>query len=271
MSRTLFEPFVLNENKQFQLGLSECVDMSIRCESPYYISPNLPIDHIFMQSLKSILFGDFKFGWVNSNLKSGFYLRRLVKAIRANLFLSVIADQWPEIRIIFVIRSPYKVIDSMIEKSLDGWLFEWTVQDILNQKKLVEEWLSPFADRIAKIKTSPERLMLRWCIENYIAINQLQNKNNVLIVSYEQLNQGIGWDAIGAFLFDRGWVGEPKAELLNRPSKTSPRPLVIANKMKFKHLDNDVVSDLTYLLHLFKFVELLPEMSCTWEGYLKSL
>lgn len=265
-SRVLFEPFMLDENNEFQLGYLTRVNMSTRCERPHYISTTSSIDPLIEQRIASVMFGDNGCEWVNQNLKSGIYFRRLVKEIRANLFLPVIAQLWPSIRIVYLVRSPYKVVDSMIEKGTADWKFEWDIDDILQEEKLVGEWLGPFVERIERAKTLPERLMVRWCIENYVALNQLQDKDNVLVIGYEQLLEGKGWRDLGAFLSDRGWVGDPKAALLNRPSRTGARPLKADNRATFKNLDEKAVADITELLQLFDFAGLLPEMHHRWAG-----
>lgn len=265
-SRTLFEPWILDENNMLQMGYLASANMSARRESPFYISAKTPISPSVEHQIRKVLFGHHQYGWVNQNLKSGFYMRRLVKEIRANLTLSVIARLWPEIRIVYIIRSPYKVVDSMIDKMRAGWLFEWKIEDILRQEDLVEDWLSPFVNRIERAKSLPERLMVRWCIENHVVANQLRDNDNVLFVGYEQLRAGIGWTDVGTFLGDRGWVGKPRVELLNSPSRTAARPLESRGGDAYKHLDKNAVLEITDLLHVFGLTETLPDMSHTWAG-----
>lgn len=265
-SRVLFEPFILDKSGEYQLGYLTRVDLDSRRERPHYISPASSIDPFIGKRIASVIFGDHRCGWVNQNLKPGIYLRRLVKEIRVNLFLATIAELWPSIRIVYLVRSPYKVVDSMIEKGTSGWMFEWDIEDILKQENLIGDWLYHFVDRIGRVKTLPERLMVRWCIENYVALNQLQGKDNVLVIGYEQLLEGEGWADVGAFLSDKGWVGEPSIELLNRPSRAGAKPLAVGSGATLKHLDEKAVSDITDLLHLFGFPELLPEMQQTWAG-----
>lgn len=250
-SRILFEPFILGEDGEFQLANSHKIQLDLRKEIPYYISSHSSVKPNLKRTLSKILFGDYRCGWVDQDLKPGFYYRRVVKEIRANLLLDVISEFWPEIRIIYVIRSPYWVIDSMMEKCAAGWKFEWPLDEIMNQQDLMTDWLNPFVEQIQNANTLPERLMVRWCIENYIASNQLKEKHNVRFVSYEQLATGNGWDTIGDFLKDRGWVGEPSSETLSRISRTSNPSARSGNKEKYMHLNESDISKIDNFLHVF--------------------
>jgi hypothetical protein len=188
----------------------------------------------------------------------------LIKAIRANLFLALIAKNWPDIRVVFLVRSPYRVIGSMIEQMRSGWLFEWTPEDIARQTRLIEDWLWPFVDVLSGPKTLPERLMIRWCIENYVAAKQLQGRENVLVLGYEQLASGTGWDKLGIFLTDRRWSGSPDSGLLMRQSRTgSPAP-GIGGRNLYKNLDDADVSRLGAILDRFGLRDFVPQMAASW-------
>jgi hypothetical protein len=65
-----------------------------------------------------------------------------------------------------------------------GW--NTHLDQILEQKQLVRDYLSPIMDRISKSSSDFERQIYLWCIENYIALRQLK-EGDAIITFYEQL------------------------------------------------------------------------------------
>ncbi len=106
--------------------------------------------------------------------------RRLVKLVRANFYLDLISELLPEVPIIFLIRNPLACIASRSGK-------EWDVPDhskcisgilpLLNQKQ---------KDLIQNEKAYHKRMAISWCIDNYMALGNLGNKN-FRFVYYENI------------------------------------------------------------------------------------
>jgi LPS sulfotransferase NodH len=167
--RDIFEPFRADHTAVWH-----------NCHCKQYIKPTCK-DKEFFKAAQYILSGRVSNKWCNRFNKKPISSKRMVKEIRANFFLKWLKINFPEIPLVFIMRHPCAVAVS--RKTL-GWatLFE----DILSQKQLVDEHLGPFVDEIKKCNDDLDRQIYIWCIENYVAMNQLEGED-FLLVFYEQL------------------------------------------------------------------------------------
>lgn len=222
-SRILFEPFVLRQDghflhlNQFTFGNPQgYLNRSI------YLNGNEPDLDSYKTQIDSIFGGRIRSPWIDQEVQPGIYGRRLIKDIRANLMLAFMARTWPGLKICFIIRNPVMVIDSMMAKNKDGWMFDWMPSHALDQPRLMQDWLNPFQKDIERGETQVERLALRWCVENYIPLQQIQDLNNVLTIRYEDLVSDIKlWDKVAAHVGYDNWDSNKVLEYVGKPSHTS--------------------------------------------------
>lgn len=141
-------------------------------------------DEEFHRALLAILTGSIKNPWVDQFNARFLCDRRLVKEIRANLFLKWIKINFPCVPIIFILRHPCAVANSKI---LLGW--NPKLDDYLAQDELMAEQLSQQSELIDDIKRRDdwfEKIICQWCIENYVPLNQF-DRDEMHVVFYENL------------------------------------------------------------------------------------
>jgi hypothetical protein len=135
----------------------------------------------FLRPARTILSGDLRSRWpdyLQRRLVSG---RRLIKEVRANLMLGWIHANFPEMPVVFVLRHPCAVANSMLK-------LRWKpgVDALLSQRDLVEDFLEPFEEEIRSARTDFERHVFSWCIENYVPLMQLE-RGEIYLIFYENL------------------------------------------------------------------------------------
>jgi sulfotransferase family protein len=135
----------------------------------------------FFSSASRIVNGKFRNAWTDRGNRRRFYFKRLVKEIRANLFLYWLHNQFQEMPVIFLMRHPCAAVNSKLKM---GW--DWDVSELLKQKKLVDDFLYPFKDIINSADSAFENLILLWCIENYVPLKQF-DEGELFVVFYEEL------------------------------------------------------------------------------------
>ena len=112
---------------------------------------------------------------------------RVVKFIQANLMLEWIGESF-DYPIVFVIRNPYAVISSQLNMGWDHRVEHYTRQE--NVRKMLGESLTKFSESLVTIE---QKLTARWCIENLIAIKQIDSLQragkSVIPVTYEKLQK----------------------------------------------------------------------------------
>jgi len=175
--RVLFEPF-------FTPNVPEA------CDFPYipYISPDTE-NPILEKAARKLLSGSVKNQWIERDNHKIFYLKRMVKEVRANLMLGWIKRLFPTMHIILVVRHPLAVLSSWQKR---GWgnMPGTKTSDldlILGQSALLTDF--PIIGQMKKkvdIGDYFQRLLFEWCIMYYVPFQQVES-NQIHTIFYENL------------------------------------------------------------------------------------
>lgn len=171
--RIIFEPFHMTR------GLVRSQPAPWEWVDPEAESPEVH------KNLSHLLYGNFRNKWVDSwNLKRfRVYTGRCFKAIRAHTFVGYIARNFPDIKLIYIMRHPLGALASYLHR-------DWPsrTDEFLSQKSLTEGLLAPHLSFIKQLSTKAELTTLRWCLENYIALYQLgHTQAKAHVVFYEDM------------------------------------------------------------------------------------
>ena len=167
--RVMFEPF-------HSLKISLLKEWSYR---QYLREDNS--DDRFLKPAKIILSGDIRHRWIDQFNRKHLARKRLIKDIRANLFLKWIKQNFPEIPIILLLRHPCAVANSKLKLDWDTHL-----SDFLMQEELMTDVLNPFKEEIENAEDIFDKHIFMWCIENYIPLRQF-NEGEILVSFYENI------------------------------------------------------------------------------------
>lgn len=260
-SRIIFEPFLLNNNMEFVLPDIITFDENmLRWHYQLYIPCDCDVASKYYAQIARILKGKIKVEWTEREARHGVFRRRVIKEIRSNLFLGYIAQNWPKIKILLVIRNPHSVVNSLIAKINKGWLFNWNKNDVLAQPELMKDWLQPFSKSISESSGLAERLAHKWCIETYVPLKQLTGLKNVLILRYDRLAMGPAeWYPVSGFLSDHAWSDRLFRKQLGIPSSTTERSSDhLAKRIEpHIHLTKKSKSKITKIIELYNLKEFL--------------
>lgn len=135
----------------------------------------------FLTPARRILDGAIDNRWIDRFGRPLVSRRRLIKEIRAHLFLKWIKTRFPAVRIVLLLRHPCAVAQSRLEF---GWISR--LESLLIQPDLMQDHLAPFASAIAAARDPFERHILMWCIENYVPLRQFR-PGEIHVVYYEDL------------------------------------------------------------------------------------
>lgn len=126
------------------------------------------------------LTGQIENEWINQQGKRRWAWKRLIKAIRVNMMLGWI-DQNFNPKIVFTTRHPCAVILSRLKLDWDPH-----INIFLEQNQLVQDYLEPYMDIILSAQTEVQKQAVGWCIENLVPLRQLSHYNWVFC-TYEEL------------------------------------------------------------------------------------
>jgi hypothetical protein len=132
---------------------------------------------------QKIFTGHIRHGWIDRKVEHLLPRHRLVKEIRANLFLKWIHTKFPEIPLLFIIRHPCAVVLSLMQLA---WATDTDIASFLSQPKLIDDLLADKMDIIRRAQTAEEKYAIIWCISNLVPIKQFHS-SELNVVFYENL------------------------------------------------------------------------------------
>lgn len=168
--RLMFEPF--NPRK---VGI--CKDFL----NKQYIPPNENNEE-YLKIFEQILTGKIKSRWINQDNRVLRPKGRIIKTIRASLFLKFLRNNFPTVPIVYIIRHPCAVVLSRFRKG-------WAAKDLdimMKQDTLITDFLKPYLDIINNAETIHQKIACIWCIENLVALNTMKDTDWIM-VAYEDL------------------------------------------------------------------------------------
>ena len=200
--RQVFEPFHPGKVEDFR-GFG----------SKQYLRPGDRREE-FLEPARKAVTGQLRSGWTD---RGGALVarRRLVKDIRANLLLGWLAENFPGMPIVLLMRHPCAVVSSRLAL---GW--RENLDEAMGQGDLVEDHLLPVEERIRAARDPFERHLFLWCIDNHVPLRQF-SPGAIHLCFYENLvlDPEPELRRLFAFVgrdFDDGVLGK-----LGRPSLTS--------------------------------------------------
>lgn len=134
-----------------------------------------------LAAARAALSGGLRSPWADRFNRRFVARRRLVKEIRANLMLGWLRERFPGMPVLFLMRHPFAVAAS---RTRLGW--RDNLEEMLGQRKLLEDFLGPFEAELRRASGQFERHVLAWCVENLVPLRQLA-PHEVGLLFYEEL------------------------------------------------------------------------------------
>ncbi len=156
-SRIMFEPFN-----------PELVEAYRKFNTYQYMRPKE--ENFDLAEYSSRVFhGQIRHSWIDRQVSHPAPQYRVIKAVRANLMLKWLRRQYPDVSQVLVIRQPCAVVLSWMQL---GWAADEDIKPILQQPKLVSDYLFDKVDLIEQAEFDEEKLSIIWCVSNLIPLTQ---------------------------------------------------------------------------------------------------
>lgn len=131
-----------------------------------------------------ILNGQVRHPWVDRYNTQRFPRRRLIKSIHANMLLKWLRVEFPETPTLFLLRHPCAVAYSVRELRFS--VVNEDLTQYFDNEALMADHLEPFRGLIRDTTDEFARLVLYWCLENYVPLRAL-GPDDAKILFYEEL------------------------------------------------------------------------------------
>ncbi len=193
----------------------------------------------YLEPLALALSGRLRNDWADRFNTRIISTKRLVKFIRSSLYLKWLVNHFPGLRVVLLMRHPCAVC---LSQTRLGW--EIDLHDILLvQPQLMEDFLEPFRDQIAAADTLFEKRLWMWCVENYVALSQLE-PGDVHLAFYESFCEEPTKEIERLFNFyGKEWDASID-EAMRKPSNSSkPDSAIVTGKNRvdswMRHITDD--------------------------------
>jgi|SRR5450755_321351 len=162
-----------------------------------------------------VLSGRFRSGWADFYNRKLVAHKRLIKEIRANLFLKWIRQQFPAVRIVLLLRHPCAVAAS---RMFYGWGHQ--LEEFLDQPQLMTDFLEPFRALLTNERDEFARHVVRWCVETFVPLRQFAGAD-VHVALYEDFQVTPHDEVSRLFAYLGKPMTESVMERLGTPSRTA--------------------------------------------------
>jgi hypothetical protein len=140
-------------------------------------------DPAFLELAQSIVTGKIRHAWTERFNRRLVADQRLIKEDYANLMMKWLRVNFPGMPLILLLRHPCAVAASFVAHDYKG-----AVMPLLNQKKLVEDFLHSYVDEIRQARDTFERTIFLWCVETLVPLRQCR-PGEMHVVFFENLVQ----------------------------------------------------------------------------------
>ena len=169
--------------------------------------------------------------------KRMFARKRLLKETRGNLWLKWLRVNFPEVKIVLLMRHPCAAVNSRIKRG-NLVLFD----QFLQQPALMADHLGPFKEAIERARDADEfdKRTYMWCINYYVPLRQFA-PGDVHLAYYENFAEHPKEEVDKLFTF----IGEPYDDrvfdAIKRPSEvTRPDAAIVTGRNVVSHWQQEV-------------------------------
>jgi hypothetical protein len=147
-----------------------------------YLRPDEPNAQLAAYS-RQVFSGAVRHPWVDREIDQLRPAFRVIKEIRANLFLKWLHVKFPQVPQLLIVRHPCAV--ALSRRQL-GWATDSDLQAFLGQRPLLDDYLAPHLDTINRAQSDLEKHAVIWCISHLVPLSQFA-PGELAVVFYEEL------------------------------------------------------------------------------------
>jgi hypothetical protein len=132
---------------------------------------------------QQVFSGAVRHPWVDREVAQLHPTFRVIKEIRANLFLKWLYVQFPQVPQLLIVRHPCAVVLSRLQLR---WATDTDILSFLNQQALIDDHLAPYLEIMGRAQTDVEKHAIIWCVSHLVPLRQF-DPQDLTTVFYEDL------------------------------------------------------------------------------------
>ena len=170
-------------------------------------------DPVYLEPARRVLSGRIRNQWIDYYNHRRIVKRRLIKDIRANLFLKWLHLHFPGMPIVLLIRHPLAVASS---RFYHGWNND--LANFLTDERLMADHLEPHRRLLETVSDPFEKHVVQWCVENFVPLRQFA-RGELHLAFYENFSVEPRAELERLFAYLGKPFPEAVLDLVERPSR----------------------------------------------------
>jgi hypothetical protein len=143
-----------------------------------------------------------------------FCMRRMIKEVRANLWLKWLHETFPGMPIVLLLRHPIATVNSRMKRGNTNYFAR-----LFDEPELIEDHLLPFRDEMERLRDASdfEQRIFSWCVDHYVPLRQCR-PGDLHLAYYEHFSETPETEIDALFKYVAVKYGDDIYSFVKRPS-----------------------------------------------------
>jgi hypothetical protein len=152
-----------------------------------------------------------------------FCTRRMIKEVRANLWLKWLHERFPEMPIVLLLRHPIATVNSRMKRGNTNYFAR-----LFEEPELIEDHLKPFRDEMDRLRDGSdfEQRIFSWCVDHYVPLRQCR-PGDLHLAYYEHFSETPETEIDSLFKYVAVKYGDDVYSFVKRPSPVTRKDAAI--------------------------------------------
>jgi hypothetical protein len=152
-----------------------------------------------------------------------FCTRRMIKEVRANLWLKWLHERFPEMPIALLLRHPIATVNSRMKRGNTNYFAR-----LFDEPELIQDHLLPFRDEMERLRGASEfeQRIFSWCVDHYVPLRQCR-PGDLHLAYYEHFSETPETEIDALFKYFGVAYGDDVLTFIKRPSAVTRKDAAI--------------------------------------------
>lgn len=152
-----------------------------------------------------------------------FISRRMIKEVRANLWLKWLHGRFPEMPIVLLLRHPIATVNSRMKRGNSNYFAR-----LFDEPELIADHLTPFRDEMERLRGASdfEQRIFSWCVDHYVPLRQC-SPGDLHLTYYEHFAETPETEIASLFKYVNVEYGDDVFSFVKRPSAVARKDAAI--------------------------------------------
>jgi hypothetical protein len=178
----------------------------------------------YVEPARRLITGEEGFNYMTHHYnRRVFCSRRMIKEVRANLWLKWVHERFPGMRIVLLLRHPIATVNSRVKRGNANYFAR-----LFEEPTLIEDHLMPFREEMERLLGASdfEQRIFTWCVDHYVPLRQCR-PGDLHLSFYERFSEEPESEIDALFKYVDVQYGDDVFAFVKRPSPVTRKDAAI--------------------------------------------